>query len=552
MSDLYAVLEISRDASQDDVRKAYHKQALRWHPDKNPNNREEAEEKFKLVSKAYEVLSDTSRRELYDSHGLESSTRGASARGSTSGAGRPFTTPSFDPFEGFSHFQFHDPFDVFRSFFGGGDPFSDFLFDSELGANSRGFSRPPSLFTSPFAAPFASPFGGLSRGGVDPLASVMGGHGGLFHDQFLGAMLGSSSAGFMSTSSVGGGSFTSTSTSTSVNALGERTMVTTVRDGQGKTTVTTSKVDARGRETKTVSVNGRTIEDSASGRRRMVEIESSPKNGRRSGRSVELQDNEVIDVDVVTSPELLEPTMGLPPRPPVGRTTRTYPSMPQNSSTPSPPLSSTTGTNTYSKVHDEAIYVDDPALLHMLSNLSTQTPQGAAPRQSSGPKSSRNIPGTPNASRTSSHPPSPPIVSPLNHSTTGGLASSLPPSNDPRVRQSTKSHGTPQRPAVVPPQPPSRIYTFSPAKRGSPLTPSPTEERSGQGRYFDDSTSSSTKTQRTPHTTSSNPGQPQHDGFHLPHMHLPHMENPLLGQHSSAESGHTRDGKTPKGKRQKK
>uniref|UniRef100_A0A8C4UKX2 J domain-containing protein n=2 Tax=Falco TaxID=8952 RepID=A0A8C4UKX2_FALTI len=58
MVDYYKVLGLQKSASQDDVKKSYHKLALKWHPDKNPSNREEAEKKFKAVGEAYKVLPD--------------------------------------------------------------------------------------------------------------------------------------------------------------------------------------------------------------------------------------------------------------------------------------------------------------------------------------------------------------------------------------------------------------------------------------------------------------------------------------------------------------
>ncbi|KAL4911949.1 hypothetical protein BDW62DRAFT_195812 [Aspergillus aurantiobrunneus] len=69
--DLYEVLQISRDASQDEIRKAYRKAALVNHPDKVPEEeREEASVRFKDVQQAYEILSDDDKRHLYDTHGL--------------------------------------------------------------------------------------------------------------------------------------------------------------------------------------------------------------------------------------------------------------------------------------------------------------------------------------------------------------------------------------------------------------------------------------------------------------------------------------------------
>ena len=70
-ADYYDILEIERAASDADIKKAYRKQAIKHHPDKNPDNREEAERRFKLVSEAYEVLSDPTARVSYDRFGKQ-------------------------------------------------------------------------------------------------------------------------------------------------------------------------------------------------------------------------------------------------------------------------------------------------------------------------------------------------------------------------------------------------------------------------------------------------------------------------------------------------
>ncbi|XP_009984106.1 PREDICTED: dnaJ homolog subfamily B member 8-like [Tauraco erythrolophus] len=66
MVDYYKVLGLQKSASQEDVKKSYHKLALKWHPDKNPSNKEEAKKKFKAIAEAYEVLSNPQKRSLYD------------------------------------------------------------------------------------------------------------------------------------------------------------------------------------------------------------------------------------------------------------------------------------------------------------------------------------------------------------------------------------------------------------------------------------------------------------------------------------------------------
>ena len=68
-NDYYELLNVSRDASIDDIKKAYRKLAMKWHPDKNPHNSEEASAKFKEITEAHEVLSDDEKRQIYDKFG---------------------------------------------------------------------------------------------------------------------------------------------------------------------------------------------------------------------------------------------------------------------------------------------------------------------------------------------------------------------------------------------------------------------------------------------------------------------------------------------------
>lgn len=110
--DYYRVLGVGRDAKDDELKKAYRKLALKWHPDRNPNDRLAAEERFKLIAEAYEVLSDPDKRAVYDRFGEEGVKNGFSAGGGAgAGAcGRGFNfTPSAAE-------------DVFRQFFGSSDP----------------------------------------------------------------------------------------------------------------------------------------------------------------------------------------------------------------------------------------------------------------------------------------------------------------------------------------------------------------------------------------------------------------------------------------------
>ena len=67
--DYYEVLGVSKTATDDELKKAFRKLAKQYHPDANPNNKEEAEAKFKEVNEAYEVLSDKQKRTMYDQFG---------------------------------------------------------------------------------------------------------------------------------------------------------------------------------------------------------------------------------------------------------------------------------------------------------------------------------------------------------------------------------------------------------------------------------------------------------------------------------------------------
>jgi curved DNA-binding protein len=67
--DYYQILGVDKKASADEIKKAYRKLAIKWHPDKNPNNKKASEEKFKKISEAYAVLSDTEKRQQYDQFG---------------------------------------------------------------------------------------------------------------------------------------------------------------------------------------------------------------------------------------------------------------------------------------------------------------------------------------------------------------------------------------------------------------------------------------------------------------------------------------------------
>ena len=97
--DYYEILEVTRTVTGDEIKKSYRKLAVKYHPDKNPGDHT-AEEKFKEIGSAYEVLSDAEKRAAYDRFGHAAFAQGGGARGGGAGGGA------------------HDPFDIFREVFG--------------------------------------------------------------------------------------------------------------------------------------------------------------------------------------------------------------------------------------------------------------------------------------------------------------------------------------------------------------------------------------------------------------------------------------------------
>lgn len=95
---LYDVLGVKTDAKDNDLKKAYHKLSIKWHPDKNPDNKEEATTKFQEISEAYSILSDPEKRSMYDQIGMDF------IKNQDGGPGM-------------------DPSDIFSQFFGGNSPF---------------------------------------------------------------------------------------------------------------------------------------------------------------------------------------------------------------------------------------------------------------------------------------------------------------------------------------------------------------------------------------------------------------------------------------------
>ncbi|HCB97843.1 MAG TPA: molecular chaperone DnaJ, partial [Verrucomicrobiales bacterium] len=99
--DYYEILGVSKSASAEEIKKAYRKMAVKFHPDKNPGDKK-AEDKFKELGQAYEALSDPQKRAAYDQYGHAAFDGRSRGFGGGGGGG------------------FHDPFDIFREVFGGG------------------------------------------------------------------------------------------------------------------------------------------------------------------------------------------------------------------------------------------------------------------------------------------------------------------------------------------------------------------------------------------------------------------------------------------------
>ena len=163
--DYYGILGVDKKASQDDIKKAYRRAALKWHPDKNQENREEAEAKFKDIAEAYDVLSDPEKKTIYDQYGEEGLKGGPpGGEGSSSSSGGP-AGPGFryqfsgDPNELFARF-FKDSFQRSSSF-GGESPFQD-MFGGMFGQGMGGMPMGPGM---------GGPMGGMPGMGYQHMGS---------------------------------------------------------------------------------------------------------------------------------------------------------------------------------------------------------------------------------------------------------------------------------------------------------------------------------------------------------------------------------------------
>ncbi|KAL9260064.1 DnaJ homolog subfamily B member 4-like protein [Drosera capensis] len=156
--DYYNVLQVDKSTKDDDLKKAYRKLAMKWHPDKNPNNKEEAEAKFKQISEAYEVLSDPQKRAIYDQYGEE----GLKSQVPPSDAGGPGGATYFQTGDGPKVFRTFNPRnanDIFAEFFGFSSPFGGMGGGSSGSSMGGGMRGDGVRFNSVFGDDIFSSFG---------------------------------------------------------------------------------------------------------------------------------------------------------------------------------------------------------------------------------------------------------------------------------------------------------------------------------------------------------------------------------------------------------
>ncbi|KAL8158527.1 hypothetical protein V2J09_000064 [Rumex salicifolius] len=167
--DYYKILGVDKNASDDDLKKAYRKLAMKWHPDKNPNNKKEAEAKFKEVSEAYDVLSDPQKRAVYDQYGEEGLKGGVPPPGAGGAGGG---TTFFSTGDGPTSFRFNprSADDIFAEFFGFSGPFGGMGGGGGGGGGMRGTRRfSGGMFGDNIFSSFGENGGGGGGGGAEAM-----------------------------------------------------------------------------------------------------------------------------------------------------------------------------------------------------------------------------------------------------------------------------------------------------------------------------------------------------------------------------------------------
>jgi DnaJ-class molecular chaperone len=118
----YDILQIQKAASDADIKKAYRKLAMKWHPDKNPEKAEEAAKRFQEIGEAYDVLSDPEKRAIYDQFGYDGLKNGIPGQEEGMGSGYNYKENAQE---------------IFENFFGTGNPFSTFGFGETAPFSSK-------------------------------------------------------------------------------------------------------------------------------------------------------------------------------------------------------------------------------------------------------------------------------------------------------------------------------------------------------------------------------------------------------------------------------
>lgn len=164
--DYYKTLGVEKNATPEEIKKAYRKMALKWHPDRNPKNKEEAENRFKDIGEAYSILSDAKKKQIYDQFGEEG------LHGQTSGGFNGNTAGGFSGNTAGgtrTHFTYMNAENIFKQFFGDENPFASF----GMGNMGSGGSR----------VHFSQGFQNMNDDGMGGFAfRNMGGRGGGMHN----------------------------------------------------------------------------------------------------------------------------------------------------------------------------------------------------------------------------------------------------------------------------------------------------------------------------------------------------------------------------------